>query len=75
VSLRNCLGEEQKTHDDVSHVRAMQGTRASADSANDAVQVDETVQVPQDFINGIEIKGIDVGVDYNSFLALAKAPN
>jgi hypothetical protein len=26
-----------------------QGTSASADSANDAVQVDETVREPQDF--------------------------
>jgi hypothetical protein len=42
-----------------------QGTRASADSANDAVPVDETVRVPQDFINGKEVKGIDVGIDTN----------
>jgi hypothetical protein len=40
-----------------------QGTRASADSANDAVPVDETVRVPQDFINGIEFKGIDIRID------------
>ena len=52
-----------------------QGTSASADSANDAVPVDETVLVPQDFINVTEIKGIDVGVDYKSVLALAKALN
>jgi hypothetical protein len=36
-----------------------QGTRASADSANDAVQVDETVRVLHDLINGKEFKGID----------------
>ena len=52
-----------------------QGTSASADSANDAVPVDETVRVPQDFINGTEFKSIDVGVDYKSVLALAKALN
>jgi hypothetical protein len=52
-----------------------QGTRASADSANDAVQGDETVRVPQDFINGTEIKSIDVGDDYKSVPALAKAIN
>jgi len=51
------------------------GTSASADSANDAVQADETVRVPQDFINGTEFKRIDVGVDYKSVLALAKALN
>jgi len=38
------------------------GTSASADSANDAVPVDETVRVPQDFINGKEFKGIDVRI-------------
>ena len=52
-----------------------QGTSASADSANDTVPVDETVRVPQDFINGTEFKGIDVGVGYKSVLALAKAIN
>jgi hypothetical protein len=31
--------------------------------------------VPQDFLNGKEIKGIDVGDDYKSVLALAKAIN
>ena len=52
-----------------------QGTSASADSANDAVPGDETVRVPQDLINGIEFKGIDVGAGYKSVLALAKALN
>jgi hypothetical protein len=42
-----------------------QGTSASADSANDAVSVDETVRVPQDLINGIEFKGIEVGIGTN----------
>jgi hypothetical protein len=52
-----------------------QGTSASAGSANDAVQDDETVRVPQNFINRTEFKGRDVGVDYKSVLALAKAIN
>ena len=47
----------------VSVTSKKQGTSASADSANDAVPVDETVGVPQDFINGTEFKGIDVGID------------
>ncbi len=51
------------------------GTSASADSAKDAVQVDETVRVPQHLINGTEFKSIDVGIDYKSVLALAKALN
>jgi len=51
------------------------GTSASADSANDAVPGDETVRVFQDLINGTKFKGIDVGVDYKSVLALAKALN
>ena len=48
-----------------------QGTSASADSANDAVPVDETVRVPQDLINGKKLKGIELGIDYKSVLALA----
>jgi hypothetical protein len=51
------------------------GTSASADSANDTVPVDETVRVPQYFINGTEFKSIDVGVNYKFVLALAKAIN
>jgi hypothetical protein len=42
-----------------------QGTSALADSANDAVPIDKTVRLPQDVINGIEFKGIDLGMDYN----------
>ena len=64
VSRRNSLGASKK-----------QGTSASADSANDAVPVDETVRVPQNFLNETEFKGIDIGVDYKSVLALAKALN
>jgi hypothetical protein len=42
-----------------------QGASASADSANDLVQVDETVRVPQDLINGKEFKGIELGIVTN----------
>jgi hypothetical protein len=31
--------------------------------------------VPQDLINGEKIKGIELGIDYKSVLALAKAIN
>jgi hypothetical protein len=41
------------------------GTSAWADSANDPVQVDETVRVPQYLINGKEFKGIELGIDTN----------
>ena len=64
VSRRNSLGASKK-----------QGTSASADSANDAVPGDETVRVPQDFINGKEVTGIDFGGGYKAVLALAKALN
>jgi hypothetical protein len=40
-----------------------QGASASADSAKDAVQVDETVRVLPDFINGTKFKGIDFWID------------
>jgi hypothetical protein len=36
-----------------------------ADSANDAVPGDETVWLPQHFINGTEIKSIDLGLVTN----------
>jgi hypothetical protein len=52
-----------------------QGTSASADSANDAVPVDETVRVPQNFINGTEFRGIDFRIECEAVLALAKALN
>jgi hypothetical protein len=51
------------------------GASAWADSANDAVPGDETVRVPQNLINSKRVKGIDVGVDYKSVLALAKVLN
>ena len=69
-------GSEVTRHGEIVSVTSKkQGTSASADSANDAVPVDETVRVPQDLINGKEFKGIDVGVNYKFVLALAKALN
>jgi hypothetical protein len=64
VSRRNSLGANKK-----------QGTSASADSANDAVPVDEAVRVPLHFINGREFTRIDFGAGYKAVLALAKAIN
>jgi hypothetical protein len=69
-------GSEVSCHDEIVSVPSKKrGTSASADSANDAVQVDETVQVPQNLIICKKFKGIDVGIDYKSVLALAKALN
>ena len=44
---------------------------ASTGSANDAVTRDEILRVLQDLINGIELKGIEFGIEYKSVLALA----
>ena len=69
-------GSEASCHDEIVSVTSKkQGTSASADSANHAVPGDETVRAPQNSINETEFKGIDVGVDYKSVLALAKALN
>ena len=46
-------GSEVSCHDEIVSVTSKkQGASASADSANDAVPGDETVRVPQHFING-----------------------
>ena len=59
-------GHEVSCHDEIVSVKSKkQGTRASADSANDAVPGDETVRVPQDLINGKEFKGIELGMITN----------
>ena len=48
-------GSEVTCHDKIVSVKSKkQGTRASADSANDAVPVDETVRVPRHLINETE---------------------
>jgi len=59
-------GRTVSCHDEtVQTASKKQGTSASADSANDAVQVDETVRVPQDLINGKEFKGIELRIVIN----------
>ena len=69
-------GSEVSCHDEIVSVPSKkQGTSASASQPKDAVPGNETVRVPQDLINGIEFKGIDVGAGYKSVLALAKALN
>ena len=73
-------GREVSCHDEIVSVKSKKrGTirqlAESADSANDAVQGDETVRVPQDLINGKGFKGIELRIDYKSVLALAKALN
>ena len=72
-------GSEVTCHDEIVSVTskkqgAIRQLAESADSANDAVPVDETVRVPQDLINGKEFKGIEFGIDYKSVLALATVP-
>jgi hypothetical protein len=63
-------------HDKIVHMGSKKkGTSVSAGSHIDSVPGDESVRVPQDLINGTEFKGIDVGVDYKTVLALAKALN
>ena len=69
-------GSDVSCHDEIVSVKSKkQGTSASADSAKDAVPRDETVRVPQNFINETELKGIELGIDFKSVLALAKALN
>ena len=68
-------GSEVTCHDKIVSVPSKkQGTRASAHQPNHAVPGDETVWVPQDLINGKEFKGIELGIDYKSVLALATVP-
>ena len=64
MSRRNSLGASKK-----------QGASASARQPKDAVQVDETVRMPQYFLNGTEIKSIDVGAGYKAVLGWRKALN
>jgi hypothetical protein len=52
-----------------------QGTCASAHLPNDAVQVDETVLLPQYFINVSEFSSIDFGAGYKFVLGWWKALN
>ena len=69
-------GSEVSCHDEIVSVASKkQGTSASADSANDAVPGDETVRVPQYFINGTEFTSIDFEAGYKAVLGWRKAIN
>jgi hypothetical protein len=52
-----------------------QGTSASARQPKDAVPGDETVQVPQNLINGTEFMSIDFGAGYKFVMGWRKAIN
>jgi len=51
------------------------GTSASARQPKDAVPGDETVRMPQDFINGTEFTSIDFWAGYKAVLGWRKALN
>jgi hypothetical protein len=52
-----------------------QGTRASARQPKDAVPGDETVRVPQYFINGTDVTRIDFGKAYEAVLGWRTVPD
>jgi hypothetical protein len=56
-------------------VSKKQGTSASARQPKDAVQGDETVRVPLNFINGTDVTRIDFGAGYKTVLGWRKALN
>ena len=69
-------GSAVSCHDEIVSVTSKKrGTCASARQPKDAVQVDETVRVPQYFINGTEITLIDFGAGYKAVLGWRKALN
>jgi hypothetical protein len=51
-----------------------QGASASASQPKDTVPGDETVRVPQYFINGIEFLSIDFGAGYKTVLGWRTVP-
>jgi hypothetical protein len=63
-------------HDEtVQMASKKQGTSASARQPKDAVPGDETVRVPQKFINGTEFTSIDFGASYEAVMGWRKAIN
>ena len=69
-------GSEVSCHDEIVSVTSKkQGTSASARQPKDAVPGDETVRVPQYFINGTEFTSIDFGAGYKAVLGWRKALN
>jgi hypothetical protein len=62
-------GGEVSCHDEIVLVTSKkQGTSASARQPKDAVSGDETVRVPEYFINGTEFTSIDFGAGYKAVL-------
>jgi hypothetical protein len=47
----------------INILRIYQIASVLADNTNDAVAGDETVQLLHDFMDGIEFKGIELGID------------
>jgi hypothetical protein len=68
-------GSEVSRHDEIVPGAKTMTPRAVADSAKNAVMVDETVRIPQDLLNGKKFKIIELRINYKSVLALAKAIN
>jgi hypothetical protein len=69
-------GSEVLCHDEIVSVTSKElGARASARQPNDAVPGDETVRVPQYFINGTEVTLVDFGAGYKAVLGWRKALN
>ena len=69
-------GSEVSCHDEIVSVPSKkQGTCASARQPKDAVPGDETVRVPQYFINVAEFSSIDFGAGYKAVLGWRKALN
>jgi hypothetical protein len=67
---------EVSCHDEIVSVTSKkQGTSASARQPKDAVPGDETVRVPQYFINGKELTSINFGAGYKAVLGWRKAIN
>jgi hypothetical protein len=69
-------GSEVSCHYEIVSVKSKkQGTSGSARQPKHAVPVDETVRVPQDFINGTDVTRIDFGAGYKVVLGWRKALN
>jgi hypothetical protein len=69
-------GSEVSCHDEiVLEASKKQGTSASARQPKDAVPGDETVRVPQYFINGTDVTRINFWPGYKAVMGWRKALN
>ena len=69
-------GSEVSCHDEIVSVKSKkQGTSALARQPKDAVPGDETVRVPECFINGTEFTSVDFGTGYKFVMGWRKALN